>query len=75
MIKVTPKNNNESLDSMLKRFNTLVTQDGILKDLKERSHYEKPSAKRRRLKKEKQMEARTNGAMVSKPKKGSSPRM
>jgi len=55
MIKVTPKQN-ESFDSLVKRFNALVLQDGILKDLKERSFYEKPSVKKRRKKLETQKE-------------------
>jgi small subunit ribosomal protein S21 len=46
----------ESLDSAIKRFNQAVTNDGLLKLLKERSHYEKPSVKRRRKAKERIME-------------------
>ena len=64
MIKVTLRHN-ESLDSMLKRWNAAVIQDGILKDLKERSRYEKPSVKKRRIKKERQME----GMLENRPKK------
>jgi len=40
--------NNESIDSALKRFNMKLQQSGVLRDLKEHSHYEKPSEKRRR---------------------------
>ena len=47
MIKVTARQN-ESIDSLLKKFNAAVAADGILKELKERSHYEKPSEKKRR---------------------------
>ena len=50
---------------MLKRWNAAVIQDGILKDLKERSRYEKPSVKKRRIKKERQME----GMLENRPKK------
>lgn len=46
----------ESLDSAIKRFNQAVTNDGLLKLLKERSYYEKPSVKRRRKTKERMME-------------------
>lgn len=40
---------NESIDSALKRFNMKLQQSGLLRELKEHSHYEKPSEKRRRL--------------------------
>lgn len=39
---------NESIDSALKRFNLKLQQSGLLRELKEHSHYEKPSEKRRR---------------------------
>ncbi|MBL8086795.1 MAG: 30S ribosomal protein S21 [Chthonomonas sp.] len=39
---------NESIDSALKRFNMKMQQSGVLRELKEHAHYEKPSAKRRR---------------------------
>jgi len=41
--------NNESIDSALKRFNMKLQQSGVLRELKEHAHYEKPSEKRRRL--------------------------
>jgi small subunit ribosomal protein S21 len=47
MIKVNSRQN-ESIDSLLRRFNTAVVQDGVLKELKDRSRYEKPSVKKRR---------------------------
>jgi len=59
MIYVQRKKN-ESIDAMIKRFNALVAQDGILKDLKERSFYEKPSEKKRRKKIERMKEQRKN---------------
>ena len=40
----------ESFDSLLKRFNRKVQQDGILAELRRREHYEKPSVKRKRKK-------------------------
>jgi len=38
----------ESLESLLKRFNRKVQQDGILAEARRREYYEKPSAKRKR---------------------------
>jgi len=40
----------ESFDSLLKRFSRKVQQDGILAELRRREHYEKPSIKRKRKK-------------------------
>lgn len=51
---------NESFDSLLKRFQTAVAQDGVLKELKERAHYVKPSVKKRKQKLEKMKEFRNN---------------
>jgi small subunit ribosomal protein S21 len=47
MVHVTV-NQNESIDAALKRFNQKLQQSGLLRELKEHSHYEKPSEKRRR---------------------------
>jgi small subunit ribosomal protein S21 len=55
MIKVTLKNN-ESFDSLLRRFSAAVSADGILKEVKERSRYEKPSVKKRRLREQRKRE-------------------
>jgi small subunit ribosomal protein S21 len=49
--------NEESFDSLLKRFNRKVQQDGILAELRRREHYEKPSVKRKR-----KMAAKRRGA-------------
>ena len=38
----------ETFDSMLKRFNKRVRQDGILSELRRRESFEKPSVKRKR---------------------------
>ena len=38
----------ESFDSLLKRFNRKVQQDGILAELRRREHYEKPSITRKK---------------------------
>jgi small subunit ribosomal protein S21 len=39
---------NENFESLLRRFNKKVQQDGILSEMRRREHYEKPSAKRKR---------------------------
>ncbi len=39
---------NESFESLLKRFNKKVQQSGILAEVRRREHYEKPSIKRKR---------------------------
>ena len=39
---------NESFESLLKRFNRKVQNDGILSEVRRREHYEKPSIKRKR---------------------------
>lgn len=41
---------NESFESLLKRFNKKVQQTGILSELRRREHYEKPSVRRKRKK-------------------------
>lgn len=42
----------ESLDQALRRFNKEVLKAGILQELKDREHYEKPSEVRRKKSKE-----------------------
>jgi small subunit ribosomal protein S21 len=39
---------NESFESLLKRFNRKVQHAGILSEVRRRGHYEKPSVKRKR---------------------------
>jgi len=39
---------NESFESLLKRFNKRVQHDGILSEIRRREHFEKPSIKRKR---------------------------
>ena len=39
---------NESFESLLKRFTKKVQQDNILSEIRRREHYEKPSVKRKR---------------------------
>jgi len=38
----------ESFDSLLRRFNRKVQQDGILAEFRRREHYEKPSTRRKK---------------------------
>ena len=38
----------ESFDSLLRRFNRKVQQEGILSEVRRRNHYEKPSTKRKK---------------------------
>ena len=38
----------ETFDSLLKRFNKRVQQDGILAEARRREHFEKPSIKRKK---------------------------
>ena len=45
---------NESIDSAIKRFNMKLQQSGLLRELKEHAHYEKPSEKRRRMRRRRQ---------------------
>ena len=40
--------NNESFESLLRRFNKRVQQDGVLSEVRHREYYEKPSIKRKR---------------------------
>ncbi len=41
-------NPNEPLERALRRFKKKIERDGVLKDLKARKHYEKPSVVKRR---------------------------
>ncbi|MCD8205147.1 MAG: 30S ribosomal protein S21 [Clostridia bacterium] len=41
-------NENESVDSALRRFKRKVSRDGIIADLKKKEYYESPSVKRRK---------------------------
>ncbi len=40
----------ESFESALRRFKRKIEREGILKEVKERKHYEKPSEKKRKKK-------------------------
>jgi len=47
MIKVKARGN-ESIHQMIKRFNKMCEKEGLTKDIKRNSYYEKPSERRRR---------------------------
>ena len=51
MIKISVRED-ESLESVLKRFKRICDKEGIKKALKQYSYYEKPSDKKRRKEKE-----------------------
>lgn len=56
MIKVKIRSN-ESLEQMLRRFKKLCEKEGLTKDIKRKTSYEKPSEARRR--KQRQQHTRT----------------
>ena len=55
----------ESFDSLLKRFNRRVQQDGILAELRRREHFEKPSIGRKRKKAAKKRNAAKAARKIS----------
>jgi len=64
MIRIRARTN-ESVDQMLKRFKKLCEKEGIIKELKRTSYYEKPSErKRRRMRKAVRRAAMQNEEMM-----------
>jgi len=51
MVSVTRKYN-ESIEKLIQRFKRACNKEGVLKELKRRESYEKPSERRRRKSKE-----------------------
>lgn len=47
VIKVRPRGN-ESVQQMLKRFKRLCQREGLIRDIKRTSYFEKPSERKRR---------------------------
>jgi len=47
VIKIRPRGN-ESIQQMLKRFKRLCQREGLTRELKRHSYYEKPSVRKRR---------------------------
>ena len=58
------------VESALRLFKRLVTRDGILRDLKRRSRYEKPGDRKRRKVREAARRLRRQQARALRPKKG-----
>ena len=48
MIRITSRGPNESVEQMLRRFKKLCEKEGLTKEIKRNSYYEKPSERRRR---------------------------
>lgn len=51
MIQVTRKDNKESVEALLRRFNRRVQQSGVLAIAKQAQYFEKPLSKRERRQK------------------------
>lgn len=47
MVKIRPRGN-ESIQQMLKRFKRLCQREGLTREIKRHSYYEKPSDRKRR---------------------------
>ena len=47
-IEIRPKYENESIESMIRRFQNKVKSEGILEDLRKNEYYEKPSMRKRK---------------------------
>jgi len=62
MIRVRARSN-ESVQQLIKRFNKLCEKEGLTRDIKRSSYYEKPSERRRR--KERKARKRALAAMRS----------
>ena len=48
MIRITSRGSSEPVEHMLRRFKKLCEKEGLTKDIKRTSYYEKPSERRRR---------------------------
>ena len=48
MSTIVFSNENESVDSLLRRFNRKVTQDGVLSEARRRARFQKPLTRRTR---------------------------
>lgn len=56
-IKVEPRKN-EGPDKLIQRFKKIISKEGVLRELRRRAYFEKPSAKRRRKEKEREKNRR-----------------
>jgi ribosomal protein S21 len=61
-VEITLRSVKGNQDRLLKRFMKKVKKERIIEEIKDRRHYEKPSAKRRRLNKRKKENARKANA-------------
>ena len=50
MSKVTPKHKNESFEQLMRRFKRVVEKADIIKEIRKRECFEKPSVHRKRAK-------------------------
>ncbi len=55
----------ENPDKLIQRFKRACSKEGILKEIKKRSYYEKPSERRRRLAKEREKALRKRLAKLA----------
>ena len=62
MIKVRPRGN-ESVHQMLKRFKRLCQREGLTRDIKRHSYYEKPSERKRRQTRKAQRRTENGGTL------------
>lgn len=68
MIKVKARGN-ETLDQMLRRFKKMCEKEGLTKEIKRTSYYEKPSERRRRrLRKSQKREQKTTFGGPARPR-------
>lgn len=65
MIKVKATGMNEPLEKLLKRFKKKCEKEGLIRDIKRSSFYEKPSERRRR--RQRKMEKRALKAIAEQP--------
>ena len=47
MLKIKPRGN-ESVEGMIKRFKKMCEKEGVIKDIRRKAYYEKPSVLNRR---------------------------
>ena len=62
MLKVKSRGN-ESIDQLLRRFKKLCEKEGLTRDIKRTSYYEKPSERKRR----KERKAQKRALMATEP--------
>lgn len=64
MLEVTRKDNKESLENMVRRFNRKVQQSGVLAEARSKTHFEKSISKVERRKKAIVRKARRDEKMM-----------